>query len=309
LKTNNIVDDYDNNVIERNTSIEVKRMMPNDDNAEMKKIPDDKIGPRIITISSGKGGVGKTNLAINLAIAFSKMNKKVLVMDADLGLANVNVILGIVPKYNLYNVLKGQKTIKEVVINTPYGIRIIAGASGFHQLANIKEEKKREFVNSLMALNSADIIIIDTGAGISDNVISFLLAADDMVIITTPEPTSITDAYGIIKTVASTSEGRGRSIKLVINRVEKEIQGKKIADRVSNIASKFLSIELENIGYIFEDEVVSKAVNKQKPFLYLAPKCKASICVEKIAERLQSSQKDDKPKGIKKFIKTLFGGN
>jgi len=265
-------------------------------------------GPRVITISSGKGGVGKTNLAINLGIAFHNMGKKVLVMDADLGLANVNVVLGVVPKYNLYNVLKGQKTLKEIVISTPYGIKIIAGASGFYQLANISDDKKREFVNSLLALNSADIIIVDTGAGVSDNVISFLLAADDMIVITTPEPTAITDAYGIIKTIASTG-GVGRTVKLVINRVDKEIQGKKIADRVINIASKFLDISIENIGFIFDDDIVGKSVSKQKPFLSLAPKSKASICVERIAKKLDDSYQEEEPKGLKKFIKTLFMGN
>jgi flagellar biosynthesis protein FlhG len=264
-------------------------------------------GPRIITISSGKGGVGKTNFAINLGIAFYNMGKKVLVMDADLGLANVNVVLGIVPKYNLYNVLKGQKKIKDIVIDTPYGIKIIAGASGFYQLATINNDKKKEFLSSLMALNSADIIIIDTGAGISENVISFLLAADEMIIITTPEPTSITDAYGIIKTIASMS-GSKKNIKLIINRVEKEIQAKRISDRISNIAEKFLDVKLENLGYILEDEIVSKAVKKQKPFLYLAPKCKASICVERIAKRFEETQYEEEPKGLKKFIRTLFGG-
>lgn len=264
-------------------------------------------GPRIITISSGKGGVGKTNIAINLGIAFHKLGKKVLVMDADLGLANVNVILGIVPKYNLYSVLKGQKKIKDIVIDTPYGIKIIAGASGFHQLANIDYEQKRDFVNSLIALKSADIIIIDTGAGISDNVISFLLAADDMIIVTTPEPTSITDAYGIIKTVATLNNNDEATIRLVVNRVDTEIKGKKIADRVINIASRFLNINIESLGYVFDDDIVSKAVNKQKPFMMLAPKSKASICIERLAQKLEDFQLTDEPKGLKRFIRTLFG--
>lgn len=263
--------------------------------------------PRVITIASGKGGVGKTNLSINIGIAFHQMGKKVLVMDADLGLANVNVILGLVPKYNLYNVLKGQKKIKEVVLNTPYGIKIIAGASGFYQLANINTEKRIEFIKALQSLNTADIIIIDTAAGISESVVSFLLAADDMIIITSPEPTAITDAYGIIKTIASVG-GNSKGIKLVINRVEREIQGKKIADRVSNIANKFLNVQIENIGYIFEDAIVTKAVKRQKPFIVLAPKSKASICVEKIAKRLYDIQQREEPKGLRKFIRTLFGG-
>ncbi|MDH5682837.1 MAG: AAA family ATPase, partial [Spirochaetota bacterium] len=160
-------------------------------------------GPRIITISSGKGGVGKTNVSTNLAISMAKLGKQVVVMDADLGLANVNVMLGIIPKYNLYNVLKGQKTISEILTDTPEGIKIIAGASGFSQLADMDHEQKVNFVRDIEKLDFADIVFIDTGAGISDNVLSFVVGADEVLVVTTPEPTAITDAYGIIKSIAA----------------------------------------------------------------------------------------------------------
>ena len=156
---------------------------------------------RVITISSGKGGVGKTNIAVNLGIAFAELGKKVVVMDADLGLANVNVLLGIIPKYNLFQLIKKQKTMKDIIIDTEYGIEIIAGASGFSKIANLNEEERGAFIRELDVLSYADIVIVDTGAGVSQNVLDFIVATDEAIIITTPEPTAITDAYGIIKII------------------------------------------------------------------------------------------------------------
>jgi len=261
--------------------------------------------PRIITISSGKGGVGKTNIAINLAIAFAEIGKRVVVMDADLGLANVNVILGIIPKYNLYHVIKNQKKLREIIVDTQYGIQIIAGASGFSQLANLSEEKRGAFVEGLKTLAYADIIIIDTGAGVSQNVLSFLKAADDAIIVTTPEPTAITDAYGIIKSISS--EVNGPSIKLVVNRVKSIMEGKKVAERVINIAGQFLNIKVNNLGFIYEDNTVQKSVIKQDPFIKSAPGSKASQSIRHIMSRLANIEQH-KEGGLGRFLKSMFGG-
>jgi flagellar biosynthesis protein FlhG len=175
---------------------------------------------RIITVSSGKGGVGKTNTSVNMALAYARLGKKVVVMDADLGLANVNVILGKVPKWNLYHVIRKQRTMKEIMEETEYGISIVAGASGFSKIANLTEDERQNFINELDTLSNADIIIIDTAAGVSDNVMDFIAAADDTVIITTPEPTAITDAYGIIKIIATEVDSVNMGLKLVVNRVK-----------------------------------------------------------------------------------------
>ncbi len=160
---------------------------------------------KTIAITSGKGGVGKTSLAVGIAIALARSGSSVTLLDADLGLANINVILGIIPKYNLYHVIKGKKKLKDIVIEVPEGIKIIAGASGFHQLANLDIKQRNDFIEAVSELDEDDYMIIDTGAGISQNVLSFLNAADEVVVVTTPEPTAITDAYGIIKSIASQS--------------------------------------------------------------------------------------------------------
>jgi len=261
-------------------------------------------GPRIITISSGKGGVGKTNIAINLAIAFAEENKRVVVMDADLGLANVNVILGIIPKFNLYHVIRKQKRIRDIIVDTQYGIQIIAGASGFSQLANLSDESRGNFVNELKNLSYADIIIIDTGAGVSQNVLTFLRAADEAIIITTPEPTAITDAYGIIKSISS--EVTGPNIKLVVNRVRSVMEGKKVAERVINIAGQFLNIKVDNLGFIFEDSVVPRAVIKQDPFITSAPRSKASESIRHLMSRLLDINYSEES-GLGRFLKNIFG--
>jgi flagellar biosynthesis protein FlhG len=264
-----------------------------------------KLKPHIITISSGKGGVGKTNIAINLAISFAEEKKRVVVMDADLGLANVNVILGIIPKFNLYHVIRKQKRLRDIIVDTQYGIQIIAGASGFSQLADLSDEGRGHFVTELKNLAYADIIIIDTGAGVSPNVLTFLKAADEAIIVTTPEPTAITDAYGIIKSISS--EINGPNIKLIVNRVRSVMEGKKVAERVINIAGQFLNIKVDNLGFIFEDSVVPRAVIKQDPFIKSAPRSKASESIRHLMSRLLDIEYSE-DSGLGRFLKSIFSG-
>ncbi len=261
-------------------------------------------GPRIITVTSGKGGVGKTSLATNLSIALAKLGKEVVLMDADLGLANVNVMLGIIPKYNLYNVIKGQKSITDIITDTPEGIKIIAGASGFSQLADLGHEQKMNFIRNIEKLDFADIIMIDTSAGVSDNVLSFVLAADEIVIVTTPEPTAITDAYGIIKSIAA--KKINANIKLIVNRVQSVVEAKKVAERVISIAGQFLGMTVENLGFIFEDSTVARSVIKQKPFFHDNPKSKASNCIKDISLRLEKMEVPNSQKGFSGFFNTFF---
>jgi flagellar biosynthesis protein FlhG len=263
---------------------------------------------RIITIASGKGGVGKTNLSTNLAIAYGKLGKRVILMDADLGLANVNVVLGIIPKYNLYHLIRKQKTMREIIMDTNYGIQIVAGASGFAKIANLDEDERQNFVKELSELSAADVIIIDTSAGVSNNVLSFVAAADEAIIVTTPEPTAITDAYGIIKIIATEIDNLGLSLKLIVNRVKSVTEGKKVAERVINIASQFLNLKIDYLGYVYEDPAVHQAVLKQRPFLVNDPKGKASISLQHIVSRLEKVEYKEGA-GIGTFLRKLFGGS
>ena len=265
--------------------------------------------PRIIAIASGKGGVGKTNLAINMGILFAREGKRVVVMDADLGLANVNVILGVIPKYNLHHVLKGQKKLSEIMVDTPQGIKIIAGASGFSKLANLNEQELGKFVSALEELSQFDVVILDTGAGVSRNVLSFIIAAGEVIVVTTPEPTAITDAYGIIKSISA--ESSGVSMKLVVNRVPNIAAGRKVAERVINIAGQFLNVKVENLGLIYEDDVVVKSVVKQKPFVLAYPKSRAAYSVDHIVKNLLGIPVEEKQGGIGGFVKkfiTMYSG-
>ncbi len=267
---------------------------------------ENKKGTRIITVSSGKGGVGKTNFAVNMGIAFAQLGKKVIVMDADLGLANVNVCLGIIPKFNLFQLIKKQKTMKEIILDTNYGIQIVAGASGFSKIANLSEEERSSFIKEIDVLSYADILIIDTGAGVSQNVLSFIVAADEAIIITTPEPTAITDAYGIIKIIATEINNPALELKLVVNRVSSTLEGRKIAERVINIAGQFLNIKVDNLGMIFEDPIVPQGVIKQTPFISLDPTSKASLGVKHIVSRLEGIEFKEGG-GVKNFIMKLLG--
>jgi flagellar biosynthesis protein FlhG len=261
---------------------------------------------RIITVASGKGGVGKTNVSVNLAIAYAKLGKRVIVMDADLGLANVNVMLNMSPKYNLYHVIRKQKTMREIIVDSEYGIQIVAGASGFSKIANLSEEERQTFIGELYTLSNADIIIIDAAAGVSNNVLSFIAAADDAIIVTTPEPTAITDAYGIIKIIATEVENLNMGLKLVVNRVKGVVDGKKIAERIINISGQFLNLRVEYLGCIYDDPIVPQSVLKQKPFMVVDPKSKAAISVQHLVNRIEKTEMVDNA-GISRLIKKWFG--
>ncbi len=265
----------------------------------------EKFEQKVIAISSGKGGVGKSNIAVNLGIALSALGRKSLIMDADLGLANVNVLTGLVPEYNIFHVVKGEKTIDEIIVNTPYNVRIISGASGFSQIADMNEKDRQNLIEGIEGLSREDIIVIDTGAGISKNVISFTSFAHETIIVTTPEPTSITDAYGIIK--AMVAEGEVMNIKLIVNMVKDTSEGKGVSDRIRSIAKQFLNIDVEYLGFILEDSNVPYSVKRQVPFYCNDNKSKASLCLNHIAKRILNMSDDSvsKKRGIGNLVNTF----
>lgn len=245
---------------------------------------------RVVVVTSGKGGVGKTNIATNMAIAYGYMGKKVVLIDADLGLANVNVIMNVVPQYNLYHVIKKQKKMSDIIIDTNFGIKLIAGASGFSKIANLNEEERAAFIQELYSLSETDIIIIDTSAGVSKNVVSFVASADDVIVVTTAEPTAITDAYGMIKIIATEVDNRDMNLKMIVNRVNSAAEGRRISERMIQIAAQFLNLKLDYLGFIYDDTSVGASVLRQVPFLIHEPRGKASVCLRHIVAKLEKTE-------------------
>ena len=287
---------------------DLKTLMKNKNSSDKAVLSDlpPKRKSRIIAVTSGKGGVGKTNISTNMGIAYAKMGKNVIVIDADLGLANVNVMMNIIPKFNLYHVMKKQKKMSDIIIDTEYGIKFVAGASGFSKIANMEEAERSDFIKELYTLAEADIIIIDTSAGVSKNVLSFVAAADEVVIVTTSEPTAITDAYGIIKIIATEVENYDLNLKMVVNRVNSALEGKKIAERMIQIVAQFLNLKVEYLGFIYNDPAVEQAVLKQKPFFISAPKSKAASCLRHIVAKLEKTDYNEYS-GFSGFLQKLFG--
>ncbi len=264
---------------------------------------------RVIAISSGKGGVGKSNLVANLGIALAMRGKKVMLLDADLGLANIDVLFGINPKYNLKNLVDGDKTMQEILVTGPHSIKIVPGGSGIPELANLSDAQQEKLLESFVLLErEADITLIDTGAGISKDIISFILAAREALIITTPEPTAITDAYGLIKVL--TQRDPNVDIKIVVNMVSSEKEGQEIAGRIVMATRQFLNKRIEPVGYIVSDPSVNMSVRKQEPFILGYPGARASKCIKQIAASLDQVSTDDMHiagrNGLRGFLSRLF---
>jgi flagellar biosynthesis protein FlhG len=227
--------------------------------------------PGVVTITSGKGGVGKTNIAANLSICLANNNKRVLLIDADLGLGNLDVLMNLNSRFNLAQVLSGRKTIEEIIQLGPAGVEVICGGSGIEELANINPFQRQRLVEDLQRLGDrADVIVIDTGAGISPNVISFCLASDHTMVVTTPEPTAITDAYAMIKVLAGRKyEGR---ISLLVNMADSIADGKKTYRQISEVAARFLNTPVYDGGILCRNELVSFAVRRREPVVLAYPR-------------------------------------
>ncbi|MDD5529845.1 MAG: AAA family ATPase [bacterium] len=244
-------------------------------------------GPKIIGFTSGKGGVGKTNIAVNIAVCLANEGLNILLLDADLSLANVDLLFGISPDFNIKDVILGNKELKDIIVNGPCNLKIIPAASGIEELADLDSEKSNKFIKAFTELeNEFDFIFIDTAAGISKNVRDFLLVSDEVVIITTPELTSLADAYATIKVV--TMNKNSPSIKIIVNRVKSEKQATDTVERIGLLTSKFLKLEIENFGFVYEDPAVGEAVESQRPFITAKPYSRASVCIKKIANGIKA---------------------
>lgn len=265
---------------------------------------------RIIAVTSGKGGVGKTNFTVNLALALIEYDYKVIIMDGDLGLANVDVACGLAPKYSLKHLLSGEKKIEEIILSGPKGIGILPGGSGVQEMQNLEKEDLQNVVVNLGRLERmADILIIDTGAGLNQTVMNFLLAADDIILITTPEPTSLTDAYGLLK--ALHEENRDRKVNIVVNKVHKEGDAQSTFSRLNVAVRRFLDGSLNLLGWVYDDPHVSQSIMKQEPLGLLFPSSTAYRCIQWIAGNVAGIYQNPPQQsgGIRKFLGSLFASH
>lgn len=257
---------------------------------------DSKPKARVITVTSGKGGVGKTSISLNLAIQLTRLGKKVVVFDADFGLANIEVMLGVRPQYNLADMMFRGKELADIITQGEEGISFISGGSGIQELASMNREQVMYLTSRLMTLdNSADVIIVDTGAGISDSVLEFVLASTEVLLVATPEPTSITDAYALLKALNRKEEfvKEDTSIKMISNRVSSPAEGLSLYEKMSVVSDKFLNIPITYLGSVPMDEQISKAVMRQKPVSIINPDAPSAKAIKQIAEKLLELDTDE----------------
>lgn len=258
---------------------------------------------RIITVTSGKGGVGKTSVSINLAIQFRLQGKSVIIFDADFGLANIEVMFGAIPKYNLSDLIYRGKDLNDIIMKGPMDIGFISGGSGISGFGDLTKDQLTYLVYKIKELESmADIIIIDTGAGISSAVMDFVVASNEVILVTTPEPTSITDSYSLLKALNKRDDfDRSQNhIKIVANRVRSYEEGVNLYNKLNVVVSKFLNFNIEFLGIIENDENMSKAVIQQKPISMAYPNSKGAKSFKKISDTLleMKTTDEDEQKGL-----------
>jgi flagellar biosynthesis protein FlhG len=240
---------------------------------------------KLIAITSGKGGVGKTNFILNLAIAMSIRGKKVLLIDADMNLSNIDVLLGIYPEYTLSNLMDNEITVEKLLVEGPRGIKILPASSGDMAIMQNQKHYQTALIQAYMDLRSDfDYILIDTGAGISDYTIDFVLSADKIAVMTTPEPTAITDAYAMIKVLFFRAQRP--NISLIVNMAQTEDEAKNIYNKINLIVQHFLNKTISSLGYIPTDKTIKESVKEQVPFIIKRPRCAASIGVHNITVAL-----------------------
>jgi len=259
---------------------------------------------RVLTVSSGKGGVGKSNFTLNFALALKSLGRKVLVFDADIGMANIDVLMGARPKYNLYHLLRGERKMSEIVELGTLGLPFIAGGSGLADLFLLSEADLNYFTSQIeIVAEEMDFIIFDTGAGLSKETLKFITAADECLVVTTPEPTSITDAYALIKVVHGLDDQV--NFRLVVNRVNGESEARQVADKISLVSRRFLELEIPMLGYLRDDTHVMQAVKGQTPFITAFPASAAARDIQRLAMtylNVPQNKPDDTLSGIKGFM-------
>jgi len=262
---------------------------------------------RVIAVTSGKGGVGKTSVAVNLGLALVERGKRVIIVDVDIGLANADVLLSVQPKLHLGHVLSGEVTPLDALTLCPGGALLLGGCSGVRHLSDLDKPERDFLVRSFQDLEAyADFIIIDTGAGISRNVVQFSAAADEVMVVTCPEPTAITDGYAVIKAI-SREKGFGR-IRLVVNLALDTGEALRVAERIQMVSRRFLGIEVDYLGTILQDDQVRLAIRRKRAFFLEFPRCPASGCMRALAEKILGEEPTVKSRGFFKRVASAIHG-
>lgn len=268
---------------------------------------------RVIAVTSGKGGVGKSNAAINLAIQFKKMGKRVIIFDADFGLANIEVMFGAIPRHSLADVIYERKDIREIITWGPMEVGFVSGGSGISGLTNLNREQINDLVRNLAQLDLiADVIIVDTGAGIADAVLEFLVASGEVILVTTPEPASITDSYSLLKALDMHPKFHAQQtkIKVLSNKVMNEEEGKRLFSKLNTVVKRYLKISIDFLGAVPQDDQLSRAVMQQNPVSIRNPAAKSSKAFEMIAHRMCDLQEEQAAKrpGMSGFFASIMAG-
>ncbi|MGD8956205.1 MAG: MinD/ParA family protein [Chromatiaceae bacterium] len=242
---------------------------------------------RAIAVTGGKGGVGKTNVSVNLGVAAAEMGQKVLLLDADLGLANIDVVLGLHPQYDLSHVMRGERALEEVLIEGPSGLKVIPGASGVQALAELSPAEHTGLIRAFSEVAcDTDLLIVDTAAGISDTVLSFSRAAHEIVVVVCDEPASITDAYAIIK-LLNRDHGHQR-FRILANMVRSAQEGRELYNKMCRVTDRYLDVTLGFMGAVPFDDSLRKAVRTQRPVVQAFPRSRVAQVFRNLAKKIET---------------------
>jgi len=256
---------------------------------------------QVIAVSSGKGGVGKTNVSVNLALAMAASGKKVLIMDADLGLANVDIMLGLRPTYNLSHVLSGERTLEEVIVEGPGGVKIIPAASGVKAMAELSPMENAGVIRAFSEIsNDVDVLIIDTAAGISDSVVAFAKASQEVIVVVCDEPASLTDAYALIKVL--NSDYGVQKFRVLSNMTHSAQEAKELFNKLSAVTDRYLDATLINMGSIPYDDYLRKAIKKQRPVVDAYPRSRSAMAFKNLAQKADKWPRPDAAAGHLEFF-------
>ena len=255
----------------------------------------------VITVTSGKGGVGKTNVVVNLAVGLARVGKRVLVLDADLGLGNIDVLLGLVPRYTLEQVLCGSQHLSDIILQGPAGIQVLPAGSGLPHLTSLTDSQQLILQTELeYVAGTVDVLLIDTGAGVSPNVTYFAAAAQETIVVVSPEPTSLTDAYALIKVLSR--QHRERRFNVLVNMVKNQREAAQTFRKLDVAAERFLNIRLEYLGFIPLDDYLPMSVIEQKAVIERFPCSPASRAFIQLAKKVAGWPDPQLPKSTVQFL-------